>query len=45
MASLAAQLARRLGALVVSSAVVALCAIGAFALLISVLAIIGRVAG
>jgi hypothetical protein len=45
MAGLAAQLARRLGALVVSSFVVAFCAVGAFAVLIGVLAIIGRVAG
>jgi hypothetical protein len=45
MADLAVQAARRLGALMLSAGVVALCVVGAFALLVSLLAIIGRVAG
>jgi hypothetical protein len=45
MAGLAVQIARRLGAVALSASVVALCVVGAFALLVSLLAIIGRVAG
>jgi hypothetical protein len=45
MAGFAAQIARRLGAVVLSAGVVALWVVGAFALLVSLLAIAGRVAG
>jgi hypothetical protein len=45
MAALVAYFARRLGALVLSAFVVAFCAVGAFAVLIGILAILGRVAG